>query len=403
MKVSFPGLGLAIVVVAMADLAGQDRKDPPPTARERQSLVALLDALDRGQAFNLTIQRPFNFHNTFQSVAIDWIEAATGADRERRRQVVAVAVLEAARGAAGGSTSSTTRAPALSLTSVRRLIEWQCDQFRRGPPTEFERRWLIASAALIQATGNARFMTGSSVTADIRSITINGRPVPGVAADVPCNTGDLEPCNHAAHIEARFPGLPEVALARIILESGAIGRRPGRLAGRIALSKVAEKSSVVPISPGLGKVVEAGLAQLRRLANDETVGWDARLRLGLTLYSLNDRPGSLQELATVGASSAKIELRYLAHFASALIHDADNHLAGTIASLEAAKALIPHVRSTATLLAAKYVLAGRQAEAFALMDDVYLADPPAFDPRLLRFGAWAIDKPYDKVREMIRR
>jgi hypothetical protein len=407
--VGFKGIVAAIgvvVTVTVADLAGQNRRVPQPTAAERRALVQLFDALDRGQAISLldrgqaislTIRRLLDFHAVFQAAANEWTNAAPEPDRARRRQVVAVAVLEAARGAATGEDLTI---PLVSWASVRKLIEWQCDQLRRGAPTEFERRWMVASAAVIRVAGDSRFMTGSSVSPDIRVTFVDGRPM--ATRDVPCKTAELEPCNHADHIESRFPGDPEVALARVTVETGTLARQPGRLAGTIARSKLAATSRVGPVNPGLAEVIDAGLAELRRLADDGTVGWDARLRLGLTLYGLNQRAESLRELAIVAASPIGTIPRYFAHFASALIHEADNNAAGTIASLEAAQAIVPHVRSTATLLAAKYVIADRREDGFALMDEVYLAEPPAFDPLRQRLWTWSLTRPFERLRETIR-
>jgi hypothetical protein len=379
--------GLAVAIAAVVSVAD-------PAARDRQAIAAMLDALDRGQAVSVTVQRPLEFHAAFETAATSWINAVAESDRQRRRDVVAVAVLESARDATLGVTDFQHRIP---WTSIKRLIEWQCDRLRRSAPTEFERRWMIASAAVSHASGDARFLTGSNGLAVTRTI-IDGREVAG--GSVPCT--DRDPCNHAGHIESRFPGEPQVALARVMLQTS-IARKPGSLAGRIASSKLIKRPDGTAVTPALDAIVDSGLSELRRLSEIVTVGWDARLRLGLALYGLNQRPQSLHELEQVAASPADLHVRYVAHFASALNHDAGNHLDQTITSLEAAQALLPGVRSTATLLAAKYVIAGRHAEAHALMEETYLAEAPGFDPRGLRVGAWAVAGPLDQLREMIHR
>ena len=63
----------------------------------------------------------------------DWIASAPADGRERRRQLVALMLLEQARG-----------------QMIGELVEWACAFLRKGAPTEFERDWMVASLMLFQ-------------------------------------------------------------------------------------------------------------------------------------------------------------------------------------------------------------------------------------------------------------
>jgi hypothetical protein len=86
------------------------------------------------------------FIDAWDKTASAWLHASEG-DKDRRRRILALAVLQAGHDGLNDS---------FTWNNVRWLIEWECDQIRRGPPTEFEHAWLAASIVLIQAAGGSK-------------------------------------------------------------------------------------------------------------------------------------------------------------------------------------------------------------------------------------------------------
>ena len=127
------------------------------------------------------------------------------------------------------------------------------------------------------------------------------------------------------------------------------------------------------------------------------------MKLGLLHYALNERADALREMQAARTTSRDPYVRYVASFVTGLVHDAESRQVEAMGEYEAALAALPNVRSGATWLAAKYFLVGRRDEAFALMDAVYAAPPPEFDPwhRTNELKAWTDH--FERLRGMVRR
>jgi tetratricopeptide (TPR) repeat protein len=126
------------------------------------------------------------------------------------------------------------------------------------------------------------------------------------------------------------------------------------------------------------------------------------LKLGLLHYALNEREHCLRELKAAAVSKDEYT-RYVAHFVTGLVHEADGRANEALLSYEAALTAMPNVRSGATWLSAKYFLQGRRDEAFDLMDRVYASPSPMLDPwhHTNELRQWP--HYFEKMREMIRR
>jgi len=111
---------------------------------DKTAVIQFLDALERGDEVKLKFESRNAFKDAWDKTAGAWLRAPE-ADRDRRRRILALAILQAGYDALNGMTWG----------DVRWLIEWQCDQIRRGPTTEFEHVWLSASIVLIQGKAAA--------------------------------------------------------------------------------------------------------------------------------------------------------------------------------------------------------------------------------------------------------
>jgi hypothetical protein len=345
---------------------------PPPPApsstpiyykaqpEDKAAVIQFLDALDRGDPVTLKFESRNAFKDAWDKVALGWLRAPD-VDRDRRRRVLALAILQAGY---DGLNSMTWQ-------DVRWLIEWQCDQIRRGPTSEFEHVWLSASVVLIQAAGDRLFLEPPAM-----------------------RCARLQPCDHAWHAVSRFPEDRRFRLAHALpVESTKpFARQPGALLDDPRFGKSEFTARLRDTFDGL-----------RAFATDAVVGSEARLKLGLLHYALNEIPECLRELQAAGASSDDAYVRYVATFVTGLVHDAEGRTDEAVRHYEAALVALPNVRSGATWLAAKYFLAGRRDDAFALIDAVYAAAPPKVDPwhRTNDLQVWP--DYFERLRELVRR
>jgi tetratricopeptide (TPR) repeat protein len=307
---------------------------------DREAIVAWLNALERGQDVAIQFQPRNAFQDAFDKEATAWLKAPN-ADREHRKRVLAVAILHGGYYAVASDT----------WRNVRWLIEWECDQLRRGPVSEFEHVWLQASIVLIQAAGDRIFLEP-----------------PSKSGALDCDR--LDPCDHAWHALSRFHDDPQFRLAHTVpwLRTKPFERRPGAMLDSPRLHQ-----------PEFAQRLQEIFAGLRAFADDPVVGPEIRLKLGLLHYALNETADSLREMRAAGRSRDPY-VRYVAAFVTGLVHEAEGQPDVAIHDYEAALAAMPNVRSGATWLAAKYFLAGRRDEAFRLMDEVYAAPAPPIDP-----------------------
>jgi hypothetical protein len=330
-----------------------------------------LAALDRGDRPGYVTVRDADMAAAFPEAAAAWVGAAPETTHDRRRQVAATALLFLAfRAIDTGGTGS----------RLKILVEAECARVRRGPVALFEQRWLLASLALVEWSGDVTFLTG---------VPLMGRS---------CDPEGPSPCDHLSHVRSALPGESLVRLAELAVPGAIATRQPGALAGRMAVARVRPALPVLARVPAVSRL-ESGLGAL---LDDPIVGTDARLRLGLLRYGLNQRRESLEELARVIATSAHAEERATAHYVSSLIHDAEFRPADALHSLENALAAMLHARSISLSLAMRYYLAGRVNDSATLLDATFGGDPPAFDPARSRHAVWTWYQAFDRLVELLK-
>ena len=328
---------------------------------DKVAIQQFLDALDRGDVVELAFEPRNAFKDAWDKTASAWLNASD-ADRERRKRILAVAILKAGH---DGLKDSTT------WQGVRWLIEWECDQIRRGPSTEFEHEWLQASIVVIQGAGDSAFLEPPRMRCE-----------------------RLQPCDHAWHALSRFPEDSRLRFAHTVpsLTAKPFAREPGELL------KTPHAGTPMSVA-ALQKTFE----DLASFQQDPVIGPEVRLKIGLLHYALNHREESLKELTVAFTKSRDAYIRYVAAFVTGLIHEADGRANDATAWYEAALIALPNVRSGATWLAGKYFLSGRREDAFTLMDRVYAAPAPDIDPwhQSYEFLRW--NEYFERLRGMVKR
>jgi tetratricopeptide (TPR) repeat protein len=207
---------------------------------------------------------------------------------------------------------------------------------------------------------------------------------------------------HASHAVRRFPDEPRFALAPVIVrrELNLVTNRPGTpLRFLVAqLARIGE-AGFVDVSPDK---LAATIADLTRLADDQRIGPEARLRLGILLFHLNRLDDSARHLQLAAARSDDWFVQYLAQLSRGLLAQTAGQEKDAETGLRAAVDLSPTAQSGLIALAAHLFRSGAHEEASALMERLNTTtDAP--DPwREYSFGDLRFWPTYqDQLREML--
>jgi hypothetical protein len=291
----------------------------------------------------------------FRGAADSWITSAAPPESQYRRATAAVLFLEAGRVA--------IESP-IAYGEWRKHVEHYCDVVRnRAFSQPFERRWLLASVALLHGARDAVLLAGEQTDPQAYSSTHG----------------------HASHALRRFPDEPRFALAPVIVrrEVNLVANRPGT-PPRFLVPQLARLPDfgLVDVSE---KKLAATIGDLTRLAADPVVGPEARLRLGILLFHLDRLPESDVNLQAASQSTDPFVM-YLARLTTGLVLDASGHETEAGEALRAAVDAWPNAQSGVMALAARLFRSGAREEAAALMDRL-AATSDASDPwREYSFG-----------------
>jgi hypothetical protein len=307
---------------------------------EFEAVAAELNALD-------------NFDAVFEGLKRDapaWIDGGGPAERSRRVLAAATFALEAGRAGAFQDWKLIDRyrvlQPPIDTTMVYwkappLLIEWGCALLRgESAPHPDERTWQLAALATAQLAGDSEFLIGSP---------FEDRHNPQDEID------------HLKHVIARFPKEPRFVLAQgIAIEWETYPALP-RPSGRIARRP---------------EVFDA----FDRMKDDDAIGAEATLRLGVARYRRGNSAPALDLFAKVEASTRDPYLIYLARVFGGQVHETMKRPADAERSYRGALKTIPRAQTATFLLAALLFRSDRPSEAARITESSLSAQPQPFDP-----------------------
>ena len=370
-----------VVVVAALALTGAASSIAAPQDRHR--VVELLDRYDRGE-FDAVVQSLVTarevegLRKDLEKSGLKWTMAAGPAAEPRRRLVAATLALEFANARLEDE-----------WQKLRSLVEWGCELLRRGPPSDSERTWQLASLAVAQGALDSHILFKLS--------------------------GPGKSYNHLAHARERFPDEPRLAFAerfavtRMVAGRGELSLEAGQEpdadrmtppalggAGRVIVMPSSPGSAVDSMSSEIRArqnqadarmARETSLRRLRALFDDPVMGPEAALRAGhVWLIGLELEP-ALEAFQVARRGSSNAYVTYLAHFLRGRVLERLERPEEAERAYAAAADTIPFAQSAALARASLLMRAGRTAEAHALTRASFDAKPRPPDPwRLFPYG-----------------
>lgn len=283
-------------------------------------------------------------------------KGATPADVERRRLAAAALALE-----------FTVLRMEDEWYVLRPLIEWGCEQLRKGVPGDRELAWQRAALAAIQGARDSAFARRSAVSAS--------RPDAPFAVD------------HVAHVASRFPSDPAVRFAQGFFDEFQV--------------PVEGRMRTIDIDTAQRAAARA-IEHYRAAAADPALTHESTLAIGYIQLRMKKLDAVLPELATAAGSSDPF-VRYLAHLFRGRTIEQLGGTTEAVAAYREALSVIPHTQSAAIALAAMLHRADQPEAAIDIMRASFAARP-AEDPwREYGFGQFRHWTRYrDRMREAVR-
>ena len=287
-----------------------------------------------------------------------WIEAGGAGERSRRVLAAATFALEAGRAGAfldwklidsyrvehglpGGGQPPLINTTMVYWKAPPLLIEWGCALLRsQSTPHPDERTWQLAAIAAAQLAGDSEFLIGSPF-------------------EVRHNPQDE--IDHLKHVVARFPKEPRFVLAQGIAVEWTTYPAAPRPSGRIARR---------------AEVFDA----FDRMKDDEAIGPEATLRLGVARYRRGNSSAALDLFAKVEASTRDPYLIYLARVFGGQAYEALKRPDDAERSYRDALKTVPHAQTASFALAALLFRSDRPSEAARITESTMSAQPQPMDP-----------------------
>lgn len=354
---------ISVALLLVAGAAGPFAQRPTPP-----SVVELLDAFNGG---NLSVAHEVSsasldtIARDFERLGAIWITSEGAAAIERRRLAATTLALELARPLA--------QTPAWGIG--RRLVSWGCAQWRAAPKQgdrDSERRWLLASVALLEVAEDYPFLTGWGAI----PLTMNAT-----------FTGDEMNEGHLAHATARFPDEPRFAMAAVVVAEnrawtvGSSEVEPIARSGFIA-GMVDSSSAKGPEAQPLKKIAD----QLVELSKYPSLLGEVHVRYGLLSLRFRDPAAALTHFRQVEESTTDPYWRYLGRLLTGYTYERQKQTDASIAAYRSALELVPRAQSGVARLAGVLFNANRRDEAAALAEDFFKSGPPADPWRSYRQG-----------------
>lgn len=342
-KASLRWLLLAVVTAAGVASLAPAPLEATVGQRPRDEGLRLFDAYAASGQTPAVTMAADEFTSLITGVGGRWIAEAPEAERARRRQLVALLALETGAAAAQQGNFKSFD-----------IVEAGCTVLRKGSPTAFERRWMLAAWAVAARHG----VEGGPYSTPIGLL---GKHV-------------------AEHWRSRFPDDPGLRLAHILVGAGGhvFTIRTGIPRERLA---------------DLRDHGEPTIAALHALAGDAEFGAEALARAGVLEFALGRLTESRADLeAAQRRATGDAFLANLIGVNLGLVAEGQGRPRDALEAYRAAVVALPGAKASAVALAAHLTLAGQGGEAAAVLATAYDGPPPRCRPYVPGdYGRWCDD------------
>ncbi len=368
--------------------------------------IAAIPALGKSQDILAALQ-----HDT-----VPWIRMNGPAAEGHRSLVAATVALELAR------------TPAVDFRSHVPVISWACEivrHFQPLTPQPAERWWYLASIAVMEHYGGARYLIGKPAFEALAYTGAFDRQSDS-RNDPEWETG------HLSHAQARFPEEPTFRLKRTeALETTTIDIRTpttGNSSIRFDAIPPDYRASVAAIASGhaatLFELTDRERSDMQRAAlnvwlydqlprlerefaehaKTRELTAEAELHLGHLKIRRGAWDEAVMHLSRVPETTTDPTLRYLGAYMRGWAEQRRGRIDEAIDAYRAALQAAPRASSASVLLSAALIQIGGSTEAYAVLDDAFEKKPEAHDPwDDLYSGDWPrLPGLIDHLREALR-
>lgn len=279
-----------------------------------------------------------DFLRQLKEAAPDWIRAGGPEDRSRRELAAATLALEVARAGTFHDwklVQNWMRLENIYWRAPPKLIEWGCALLRsHQEPSANERLWHLAALAVASRAGDFEFLIGSPWEA---------------------RANPKDEILHLEHSALRFPDERRFALAQGI----AVEWR---------------------LFPGLRSGSREAQQIFEALKDEDGVGPEAAVRLGVRFYRGGNFVRALEMLSSADERSREPYVVYLARFFRGQIFERQKRSADAERAYREALAAIPGAQSASFALSALLAGRGQRAEAASVIAAALSPEPRPLDP-----------------------
>jgi tetratricopeptide (TPR) repeat protein len=327
-------------------------------------IIESVDALPIGGSLSPgTLSAPDEAFIEWQHAAKDWIRLDPK-DSRRHQLIAATVALEIVHARS-------------ELNGPRRLsfVAWACEAVRDHPTrTDAERFWYRASIAVMQESVGFGLLPTKRDDMTFR------------LARQPADRSEVV-AGHLTHALAAFPDDGRFRLAEVLARAALTSVTPFSTSrNRIDANEIPMKSP--PTNRDLMKLITARLAtlpeierDLQALANDEQLRAEAELNVGYLFVRQQRWDEALAHLERVEPSTHDALLVCISHYLRGWVYQRRDRRDEAIAEYHAALEISPRARSVSIMLADELVRAGRQVEAYAVLDSGLKASAAPSDLR----------------------
>jgi tetratricopeptide (TPR) repeat protein len=253
------------------------------------------------------------------------------------------------------------------------LIEWTCAQLLRssGPPTEFERRWHMATTALAGRARTRLWLLGPYARLP------HQKPLKR-----PPSKDDPPSPLHLTHAIERFPDDPRFQLARVVAWTWGRDSEPMRN------MRADWQRNIDRWAPSRPPQLEA-ITAFQPLTQIPEVAPEAWLRTGLIYVTVSDHDAALKAFETAQPLAGTAQLKYLSHFLAARSLEALQRPDEAAAQYRRALDVLPGAESATIALSSLLFLRGESEPSIAMISEAFGKTMATVDPgRLTGYGAY---------------